>query len=186
MSTFTRDNKNGKAGEEKFVDFIKSLNRYDIKDTTSNKEYYGKDIDYVLYNKRKKTTLTFEVKTDYKDCDKNVLIEYVSNATTNRPGWGLASWADKIAIFKTPNLVFWILDGKRLRQFIKEQTKLDADDWTRCETKEGYTYDTNGDLMYKSLNFCIPRQILIDKHIIICKCALNIVKNTWEHKELIA
>lgn len=177
MNNFYMNNKSGKIGEQAVISLLKQLN-FKYKNVSNDKKYQKEDVDFLAINS-KKQLVKIEAKFDSKDFG-NILVEYISNDKKKTAGWGLATKADFVTVYKQTLNTIYILNAKKLKQFVQTNISLDINSEEKCAIKTATT-GTATQLYYKSWNLCIARTLLIKHNIIVAKYVYK--KNIWQREK---
>lgn len=119
MNTFLRDLKRGEQGERAVINTMISRG-HTVEDLTSNKEFFEKDIDFIVSGK------TCELKTDYViGRTGNLFLEDYMEYTkdfSRRSGFFNTSEAEFLFYLDAKNKVLYIYDFEQLRAYVKENS----------------------------------------------------------------
>lgn len=110
----------GKQGESIFQQRMRSKG-YKVLDVSSNKEFYDKDIDFIITSPTTGQVKTFEVKYD-NNINKtgNLYLELSNIHSKCGQGWYNFCQADYIAYGDARNRTFYIVPLLELRQRVKQ------------------------------------------------------------------
>lgn len=106
---------NGRIGEQLFAQIMKDQG-YIVEDVSDNKDYWGKDIDFVITSPITGKTKTFEVKFDSRiHKTGNLYLEFVNINSKGGNGWWKFCEADYLVYGDAVNRTFIVIDLQELR-----------------------------------------------------------------------
>ena len=112
----------GNTGEQIFYHRARRFHKVD--DKTNDKDYWGKDIDFIVTNPRTGETRTIEVKTDTRLYETgNLYIELENVHSKGGKGWYYFSEADIIAYcdYSAPDREIYLFSFEDLRITINKR-----------------------------------------------------------------
>ena len=114
---------NGKYGERLFQQIMSSRN-YQVQDVSSNKQYWHKDIDFIVTSPTTGITKTFEVKWDNRIATTNNLyIEIANTHSKDGLSWFRFCEADYLAYGDARKRKFYIIPMDQLREIVEKMPK---------------------------------------------------------------
>lgn len=112
----------GNTGEQIFYHRARRFHKVD--DKTNDKDYWGKDIDFIVTNPRTGETRTIEVKTDTRLYETgNLYIELENVHSKGGKGWYYFSEADIIAYcdYSAPDREIYLFSFEDLRATVNKR-----------------------------------------------------------------
>lgn len=126
----------GTYGELDFISYFS--NKYEVEDVRLKKEYWARDIDFILTSKETGAARTVEVKTDNKIFrTENLFIETKNPRSQGGLGWYNFCQADLICYYDFVQKIFHIFSFAELKELVEELRSTDS-----IYVKERYTIDS--------------------------------------------
>lgn len=111
---------NGKQGENLFKQIMESRG-YTVEDVSGNKEYWDKDIDFIITSPTTGSVKTFEVKYDFRiNKTGNLYLEIANIHSKGGKGWYEFCQADYLAYGDAANGTFYIVPLLELRERVNK------------------------------------------------------------------